>query len=405
VADRLTIYEVAERSGVSTATVSRVMADGKGFSAATRDRVMAAAAELGWVPSWPARSLASRHAGVVGLLFASLGHSGDAAEESPRYVDLVIRGAERAATSAGDAVLIAATHCASGRELAFSVAGKADGLVVMARSLPEQDIAVLARCGPVVVLATHDTGGEPDFAGTDNRGGCRAITAHLIRVHARTDLAFLAGPADSPDSGERFARFCEALRQADLPVPDSPAASGGFTEAGGRQAVAALLAGGRRPQAIVCGNDEMAIGALIALRAKRVRVPADVAVTGFDGIAVARHVRPALTTVRQPMRELGERAVRLLLARIADPVAPRHSVVLPTEVVIRRSCGCRSRSASTALPTGKPPAHRQPTEEGMSGRVIPERGMGRFTSTYPFRAPPGIACHPGATQTRNARHR
>ncbi len=341
-ADRSTIYEVAKRSGVSTATVSRVMTDGKGFSAETRERVRAVATELGWVPSGPARSLASRRAGIVGLLFPDLGQSGDAEEDSPLYVDQVIRGAERAATSVGDAVLIAATRTESGRELAFSVAGKTDGLVAMARSLSEEDITVLSRSVPVVMLANHDARGGLDFVGVDNRSGCREIATHLIRVHAQTDLAFLAGPPGSPDSDERFAGYCEALHQAGLPAPEQPTATGGFTKAGGRQAVAALLAEGHRPRAIVCGNDEMAIGALIALRASGLRVPADVAVTGFDDIAAARHLRPALTTVHQPMRELGERSVRMLLARISDPASPPRSVVLPTKVVIRRSCGCRN---------------------------------------------------------------
>ena len=340
--DRSTIYEVAKRSGVSTATVSRVMANGKGFSPATSERVRATAAELGWVPSGPARGLASRRAGIVGLLFPDVGQSGAAEEESPLYVDQVIRGAERAATSVGDAVLIAATHSASGRQLAFSVAGKVDGLVVMARSLSEPDVATLARSVPVVVLANHYVGDGPDFVGTDNRGGCREITTHLIQVHSYTDLAFLGGPPDSPDSDERFAGFRAALRENGLPVPRTPAATGGFTEAGGRHAVRTVLATGRRPQAIVCGNDEMASGAVLALRAARLRVPADVAVTGFDDIAAARHLRPSLSTVRQPMHELGERSVRVLLDRIADPAAPRQSVVLPVGVVIRRSCGCRT---------------------------------------------------------------
>jgi LacI family transcriptional regulator len=351
-ADRSTIYEVAERSGVSTATVSRVMADGRGFSAATRQRVLAAAAELGWIPSGPARGLALRRARIVGMLLPDLGQPSDAAEESPLYVDQVIRGAERAATAVGDAVLIASAHSAPGRELAFSMAGRTDGLVVMARSLSEDDVAALSRSVPVVVLADHQAGGEPDLVSADNRGGCRAVTTHLIRVHGHTDLAFLGGPADSPDSGERFAGFCEALREADLPVPDSPALAGGFTEAGGRRAVAALLAEGRRPHAIVCGNDEMALGALAALRAALLRIPADVAVTGFDDIAVARHVRPAITTVRQPMSELGEQSVRMLLARIADPAAPRQSAELPTQIVIRRSCGCRSPSPRAGQANG-----------------------------------------------------
>jgi LacI family transcriptional regulator len=374
--DRSTIYEVARRSGVSTATVSRVMADGKGFSTETRERVRATAAELGWIPSGSARGLASRRTRIVGLIFPDLGPPSDAEVESPRYVDQVIRGAERAATSVGEAVLIAATHSASGRELAFSVAGKTDGLVIMARSLSEHDIAALSRSVPVVVLANHYTDDGPDSVGADNRGGCREITTHLIRVHRYTDLAFLAGPPDSPDSGERFAGFCEALRQAGLPAPDRPAATGGFTEAGGRQAVRTLLAEGRKPRAIVCGNDEMAIGALTALRARQLRVPADVAVTGFDNIVATRHVRPALTTVSQPMREMGEQAVRLLLARIADPAAPRLSTVLPTAIVIRRSCGCRSRSPRTVpVPGDNPPEGRGdgPPSEDNAPRHQPPR--------------------------------
>ena len=345
--DRSTIYEVAERSGVSTATVSRVMTGGRGFSTATRERVEAIAAELGWVPSGPARGLASRRSGIVGLLFPDLGQSGEVEEESPLYVDQVIRGAERAATAVGDAVLIAATHSESGRRLAFSVAGKVDGLVVMARSLSEEDITTLARSVPIVVLANHYGGDGPDFVGADNRGGCREITSHLITEHAYTDLGFLGGPPDSPDSAERFAGFCAALRAAGLRVPRKPLASGGFTEEGGRQAVEKLAARGRLPRAIVCGNDEMAMGALLALRAARLRVPGDVAVTGFDDIAVARHLRPGLSTVSQPMHALGERSVQVLLDRIADPDAPRQSVVLPVRVHIRRSCGCQNQRRRT----------------------------------------------------------
>jgi LacI family transcriptional regulator len=339
VADRSTIYEVARRSGVSTATVSRVMADGKGFSAATGQRVRAIAAELDWVPSGPARGLASRRSGIVGLLFPDLGGSGEAEEESPLYVDQVIRGAERAATAVGDAVLIAATRCASGRDLAFSIASKVDGLVVMARSVSEEDVDALARSVPVVMLANNRVHTGLDFVGADNRTGARDITGHLITEHGIRDLAFLSGPPESPDSQDRFAGFCDALALAGLPVPAAPAADGAFTEAGGEQAARAMLAA-RRPRAIVCGNDEMAIGALAALRAARLRVPADVVVTGFDDIAAARHIRPGLTTVSQPMRELGERAVQVLLARLAEPSGPSFTVVLPTEVVIRGSCGC-----------------------------------------------------------------
>ncbi|MDQ6687425.1 MAG: LacI family transcriptional regulator [Actinomycetota bacterium] len=335
------MYEVARRSGVSTATVSRVMRDGRGFSAATRERVLATVGELGWVPNGSARGLVSKRVGIVGLLFPDLARSGDAEEDSPLYVDQVIRGAERAATAAGDAVLIAATLRSSGRQLAYSLASKVDGLVVLASSLADEDLASIARSVPVVLLAAR-AGHDLDSVGADNRAGTRELTSHLIQAHGHRDLAFVSGPAGAPDSVERFEGYRDALVAAGLPSPPIPDADGGFTETGGRRAMKALLAHRESPpQAVVFANDQMAIGSMEVIRSAALRVPADMAVTGFDDISLSRHLRPALTTVSQPMRELGEQAVRLLLDRIDHPRRQPRSVVLPTEIVIRRSCGCR----------------------------------------------------------------
>jgi LacI family transcriptional regulator len=333
-------------SGFSTATVSRVMHDGTGFSDATRETVLEAAGRLGWVPNHSARSLARRRAGIVGLLFPDFAASneGDAESESALYVDQVIRGAERAATLAGDAILIAATRSREGAELARSVVAKVDGLVVLAGSLGSRDLADISARVPVVLMATHSAPHGLDFVGADNRGGSHAVTSHLLKTHRFQDVAFVAGPSRSPDSKERFVGYGQALAEAGLAVPSTPEVHGGFTEAGGARAVEELL--GHRsaaPRAIVFGNDEMAIGGLAVLRAHKLRVPTDVAVTGFDDIATARHMRPALTTVRQPMRDIGEIAVRTLLDRLADRSAPRHTAVLPTELVLRTSCGCSTR--------------------------------------------------------------
>jgi LacI family transcriptional regulator len=346
-ATRSTIYEVARRCGVSTATVSRVMHDGTGFSKATRERVLAAAADIGWVPSGPARGLAVRKTGIVGLLFPDLTAFSEFEEESPLYIDQVIRGAERAAAAAGVAVLIAGTRGA-GRKLARSVVGQVDGLVVLARSLPVKDIETFSRTVPIVMLADRSNRSKLDFVGADNRGGMRELTAHLLTTHRLTRLAFVGGPARSPDSQERFAGFRMALREAGLAVPDHPAADGGFTEAGGARAMRTLLAGRKPPQAVLFGNDEMAVGALVVLRAAGLRVPSGIAVTGFDDIALSRHVQPPLTTVRQPIRDLGHEAVRLLLARVAEPASQRKSLVLPTQLVVRRSCGCSARRGLAA---------------------------------------------------------
>jgi LacI family transcriptional regulator, galactose operon repressor len=343
---RSTIYTVARQSGVSTATVSRVMRNGSGFSEATRERVLSTVAEMDWVPSGAARGLATQRTGIVGLLFPDIGLGDDDDEESPRYIDEVIRGAERAATEAGDAVLIAATRHTSGRELAFSVASKVDGLVVLSGSLSEHDLTSIARQIPVVVLANTHITHRLDSVGTDNESGMHDLTCHLIDAHGYTDLAYVGGPPDCPDDDERFAGFQAALTKSGLPVPDCPEVAGAFTRPGGEQAMQTLLDDRPTPpRAVVCGNDEMAIGALATLRANGLRVPGDVAVTGFDDIVPARHHRPGLTTVRQPMRQLGERSIELLLARVDDPRGKRSSLVLPTQVVVRGSCGCRRRAA------------------------------------------------------------
>lgn len=349
---RSTIYEVARRSEVSTATVSRVMRNGSGYSPETRDRVLQAAADLGWVPSGSARGLANRRAGIIGVLFPDLGSGGGAESESPLYVDHVIRGAERAATAAGDALLIAATRGTSGRELALSVASKVDGLVLVARSLPPADVAALGRRLPVVVISgPAGRAADVDSVSVDNVGGMRSLVEHLLQVHGHRDIVFIAGPSRSPDSTERFAGYRRALSAARLEPPKVPHALGHFTEAGGARAVRELLADRRPPDAIVCGNDEMAIGALGVLTSLRLRSPRDVAVTGFDDLSAARHVRPQLTTVAQPMRDIGAEAVRVILGRVAQPEARRRATVLPTELVVRRSCGCRpARTQRIATP-------------------------------------------------------
>lgn len=339
---KATIYAVAQQCGVSTATVSRIMSDSSFGKKSTRERAFAAARDLGWVPNGAARSLASNRAGIIGVIFPDLGRSGATEDESPLYVDEMIRGAERAATLAGEAVLIAASRGASGRHLLRSIVGKVDGLVIVSGSLPEREISTISRTVPVIIVASLPGRRVLDRASVDNRSGAREITAHLVETHGYRELAFVGGPLRSPDSAERFAGFCEVLATAQIDPPEAPDGSGDFTEEGGAEAMRRLLLSGRKFRAVVFGNDEMAIGGLRTLRRARVRVPGDIAVTGFDDIASSRRVSPALTTVRQPMRELGERAVEMLLSRIENPAMARQVVTLPTAVVVRRSCGCRT---------------------------------------------------------------
>ncbi|WP_240434686.1 LacI family DNA-binding transcriptional regulator [Streptomyces sp. YIM 130001] len=356
------MYDVAERSGVSIATVSRVYRNPDSVREKTRDKVLAAARELGYVPSGNARGLASRSTGVLGLCFpdysdpdteseaaaAAAGTEADDDHAFMLYSDQIIRGMERAARRHGYALLIAASLSGGPESLVAKVAGRVDGFAVLARTVPTEDLEVISRRLPVVMLAGPRDPEGPDHLDhieVANADGQREITRHLIEDHGLRRLAFVGGVEDSPDAQARFDGYAAARRDAGLPVPESPDVRPELmTQAEGAKAVEALLdrAGTQVPQGILFANDQMAIGALHALERRGLRVPQDVAVTGFDGIPLGRLVRPALTTVRQPMRRLGEEAVDLLVHRLgsAGSAGEPESRVLPVDVVRRESCGC-----------------------------------------------------------------
>ncbi|MFF0448926.1 LacI family DNA-binding transcriptional regulator [Streptomyces sp. NPDC004609] len=346
-----TVYDVAERSGVSIATVSRVYRNPDSVRARTRERVLEAARELGYVPSGNARGLASRTTGVLGLCFPDYtdpdaeADGADVEDDDSAvmlYSDQIIHGMERAARRHGYALLIAAPLEGGSQSLVEQVAGRVDGFAVLARTVPTEDLEVISRRLPVVMLAGPREIDHLDHIEVANVDGERELARHLIRDHGLRRLVFVGGDRDSPDAEARFAGFREACREAGLPVPDEPAVRVlMMTQAEGARAAEALLdREGERPEAMLFANDQMAVGALHALEGRGVRVPGDMAVTGFDGIPLSRLVRPALTTVRQPMRRLGEEAVELLVQRLRDRTREPDSLMLPVSVVRRASCGC-----------------------------------------------------------------
>lgn len=339
-----TVYDVAEHANVSIATVSRVYRNPDSVRAQTRDRVLAAARELGYVPSGNARGLASRTTGVLGLCFPDYADPEideiDEIDEQTLYADEITRGMERAARRNGYALLIAASLADGPQSLVASVAGRVDGFAVLARTIATEDLELMARRLPVVMVAGPREIDHLDHVEVANQDGERELTTHLIVDHGLRHLAFVSGAEDSPDAAARFRGFQEALDKARLPVPPEPAVRGDFTQAGGRTATRRLLDRGPLPQGLVFANDQMAIGAYDVLERRGLRVPEDIAVVGFDGIPLGRVVRPSLTTVTQPMRRLGETAVDLLVDRLADPARDPRSVLLPVAQTRRTSCGC-----------------------------------------------------------------
>lgn len=335
--DKPSVYEVARLAGVSTATVSRVLAGHARVLPGTRDKVLTAVAELGYVPSGAARDLAARSTGVLGLCFPDLTGDQDSEQGDAGYwYDEVIRGMERAARRSGYALLIAASHHRDDGSLLLSIAGRCDGLVVLARTASLATIEHVAARIPVVLLAQGGGGGTRaiDYLAVANETGAYQVTSHLADMHGYADLCFIAGPPGSPDSASRQDGFRRAT------AGDMRAYHGDFTTEGGRRVAEQIIAAGRMPRALVCANDQTAIGAMAALQHAGLSVPGDVAVTGFDGIQLGRHLHPGLTTVVQPMAALGDTAVTMLKDRIGGVALPQRTVELPVRLELRGSCGC-----------------------------------------------------------------
>lgn len=341
-----TLYDVAREAGVSTATVSRVVHGHDRVKASTRQRVLDVIEALGYVPDGAAQSLSRKTKQVVGLVAVeSRGPESDVEQTSLLFVEEVLRGVESSLGEIGWSLLISFLQAGDpAYQRLQSMSGKVDGLLIAEGIVSSEQLARLAVRLPVALVAGSPDEPNVDVVDADNRSGTKALVRHLVEVHGMTRLFYVAGPAEAPDARARRGAFHEVLAEH----PGATACGqfeGRFSAISGKQAAQAILAGSvrDRPDAVVCANDQMAIGAMRELQASGVRVPDDIAVVGFDDIYPGILIAPALTTVRQPMRLLGERACSRLLERIADPSRPHRVELLPTELVVRESCGCSGR--------------------------------------------------------------
>jgi LacI family transcriptional regulator len=326
-----TIYQVAQRAGVSIATVSRALRDSDLVTEQTRERVRAAAGELHFTPNRLGRSLAEGRHAANGIVFPDL--------VGPYYAEVVL-GYEAAAAEFGSSVLILATHGRRDAPAAVrDLAARVDGLAVMGQTVGDDVVRSIAATGlPLVLLARAPVAGV-DTIRTRNTRTAEALAAHLIG-HGHRRFAYLGDPAGGPDVAGRYAGLRTRLAAAGLDVP-APVPCGLDLESG-RAAAGRLLRD--PPDAVVCANDEVALGVHLAAEAAGLSVPGDLAVTGWDDLLAARFAH--LSTVRQPMRELGATAARWLHGRIDErstgsegsAVAARRRV-LDTQLVVRRSCG------------------------------------------------------------------
>lgn len=330
----VTAVDVATRAGVSIATVSRVLNGTVNVSEQIAERVQTAVAELGYVPHSAARNLAQGKTTTLGVLLPEIGVD---------FFSPMLRGIESAAREAGYDLLIATRHPGDAPRPVQMPLGRhnTDGLLIFTDNVDVTEVTMLHRQGfPVVLLYRSAPEGLPVHCVTiENRAGARQVVDHLIEAHGRRRVAFLGGPAGNEDSCWRERGYRESLAAHDLPVSPELIASGEFQEQPAFAAVERWIAQGVELDAIFAGDDDSAGGALKALVQAGRRVPEDVSLAGFDDTLLSRYLNPPLTTVHAPTEQVGQEAVKQLVQLIATGEA-EPLVLLPTELVIRQSCGC-----------------------------------------------------------------
>jgi LacI family transcriptional regulator len=336
------IKDVARKAGVSIASVSRVMNGHGNVGADTRERVMAAVRSLDYVPHSGARSLIMQRTNVVGVLLPDL-HG--------EFFSELIRGIDAVARLRRLQLLLSSTH-GDAAELTLAIRtmrGRVDGLLVMS---PHVDAALLDKnlpsALPAVLINSPLKDARRSTLTIDSYRGARAMVSHLIRRGHRR-IAHVAGPELNFDAQERLRGYRDELASA-LPRAARQVLPGDFSEKSGYLAGQQLAAQRERPDAVFAANDVIALGCVAAFREAGLRVPADIAVAGFDDIPLASLVSPALTTVRVQIAELGRAALEQLLLSIESPEQTRPvSRALVPEVVVRESCSAE-----------KPPKRRSP---------------------------------------------
>jgi LacI family transcriptional regulator len=332
---RLTIADVAQKAGVSIATVSRVLNGTAPVDSETAERVRSTVAALNYVPRAAARTLASHRTDTIGLLLPEI---------TGAFFQPLLRGVEAGVSEAGYDLLIHTTQSRP-ENIPHRPLGEhnTDGLLVFTESLDEKELTRLHGIGfPVVLL--HQA---PPYSlnipvvTIENQSGARNIVDHLIEIHGCRRIVFLQGPAGHEDSTWREKGYCQALNTHNIIFDPLLIRRGNFDRNEARFSIERLIAEGVDFDAVFTGDDESAIGVLMALRQAGRKVPEEVAVVGFDDSLFAGTLLPPLTTVRAPTEIVGKKAVEELVRLIQDEeVEPR--VVLPTELTIRQSCGCNT---------------------------------------------------------------
>ncbi len=324
-----TLAEVAVAAGVSAMTVSRALNRRPGVSSSLRESIVRLAAEMGYESSRAARQ-AVGHGQVIGVLADHL--------DKP-FISHLVAGVVAAATGTGNEVLIYSLVDRQRRppaKVLKLLQQFTDGVIAL---LPPASgfVAALSQGRyPLVTVDTHPGPGQHPSVAADSYGGARAAMHHLAELGHRR-VAFVTGAEQLASAHQRRRAYDDAVSVLGLAREPGLVIQGDYTLAGGRRAAAQLLKLKPRPTAVFASNDLSALGLMAVLQESGLKIPDDLSVIGFDDLPAATQVHPALTTVRQPIEDLGRVAVNTLLALIAGRPAAAEQVSLPTELVVRQS--------------------------------------------------------------------
>lgn len=324
----------------------------------TYKRVRSAATRLDYWPNEAARSLTTNRTQTLGVLLPDL---------YGEFYSEVIRGIDHAARLERYQILVSSSHADTDALVAVarSMRGRVDGLIAMA---PDEGTAgaieQITGSFPIVLICPRFDTRKCITISIANFEGAHEMATHLLQTGHRS-LCMLKGPQGNIDSEERFRGYCAALREAGLEPESSLVLKGDFTESSGYRKAQVILRRTPRPTAVFAANDYMAVGLMSGLADAGIRVPQDIAVTGFDDIAIAQYLTPPLTTVRVDAYELGQRAVRRWIAAAgADGEPDRVRDIVPATLVVRRSCGTSKASTVDLRPRrerrGLPPGEIHP---------------------------------------------
>jgi LacI family transcriptional regulator len=331
----ITIKEIATLAQVSRSTVSRVINNDPYVSEDTRMRVKQVIEKINYHPNIAARRLAGGHTGVIGLLVPM----GVSTLFSDPYFSMIVQGVVSAANSVNHTVVLWLAEPDFERRTIrqFLHNHIIDGAIIASNLIDDPLLKALTESDlPFILVGRHPASAEVSYVDVDNLNAAFEMVSYLAR-NGFTRIATITGPLNMIAGFDRLAGYKKAMRHYGLPVQQELIFEGDFTEQGGYNAMMRLLPS--QPEAVFVASDTMSLGALRAIKESGLRVPEDLSIAGYDDMPFAATSSPPLTTIRQPIQQCGAVAAQTLVDMIERPAQTHHHIILPTELVIRSSCG------------------------------------------------------------------